>query len=33
MDPQGKFVNVIQGTESGKEIAAWLRKQTVRAKS
>lgn len=33
MDPQGKFVNVIQGTESGKEIAAWLRKETVRSKS
>lgn len=33
MDPQGKFVNVVQGTESGKEIAAWLRKETVRSKS
>ena len=28
MDPQGKFVNVIQGSESGEEIAAWLRKET-----
>jgi len=27
MDPQGKFVNVIQGSEGGEEIAAWLRKQ------
>jgi protein SCO1/2 len=27
MDPQGKFVNVIQGSEGGQEIAAWLRKQ------
>ena len=33
MDPQGKFVNVIQGTQSGKEIAAWLRKETVHSKS
>lgn len=29
MDPQGKFVNVIQGSESGEEIAAWVRKQTA----
>jgi protein SCO1/2 len=27
MDLQGKFVNVIQGSEDGEEIAAWLRKQ------
>jgi protein SCO1 len=27
MDPQGRFVNVIQGSEGGDEIAAWLRKQ------
>jgi len=27
MDPQGKFVNVIQGSEGGEEIATWLRKQ------
>lgn len=33
MDPQGKFVNVIQGTQNGKEIAAWLRKETVHSKS
>src|SRR5258708_33310118 len=33
MDPQGKFVNVIQGSESGEEIAAWLRKQMVRGTS
>ena len=30
MDPQGKFVNVIQGTESGDAIADWLRKETNR---
>lgn len=28
MDPQGKFVNVIQGSESGEGIAAWVRKET-----
>jgi protein SCO1 len=27
MGPQGKFVNVIQGSEGGEAIAAWLRKQ------
>jgi protein SCO1 len=27
LDPQGRFVNVIQGSESGEQIAAWLRKQ------
>ena len=27
MDPQGKFVNVIQGSEDGEAIAAWLRKE------
>lgn len=27
MDPQGKFVNVIQGNEDGDAIAAWLRKE------
>lgn len=32
MDRQGKFVNVIQGTESGKEIAAGLQKEMVRLK-
>lgn len=29
MDPRGKFVDVIQGVESGKAIAAWLRKKTT----
>jgi len=33
MDPQGKFVNVIQGSEGGEEIAAWLRKQMTRRTS
>jgi len=32
MDPQGKFVNVIQGSEGG-EIATWLRKQMAHATS
>jgi hypothetical protein len=27
MDPQAKFVNVIQGNEAGEDIAAWLRKE------
>jgi protein SCO1/2 len=27
MNPQGKFVNVIQGNEDGDAIAAWLRKE------
>jgi protein SCO1 len=27
MDPRGTFVNVIQGTASGEEIAAWVRKE------
>jgi protein SCO1/2 len=27
MDPQGEFVNVIQGAASGDDMAAWLRKQ------
>jgi protein SCO1/2 len=27
MDPKGRFANVIQGSEGGEEIAAWLRKQ------
>jgi len=31
MDPQGKFVNVIQGNEDGDAIAAWLRKEMTRA--
>jgi len=31
MDPQGKFVNVIQGSEAGEEIVAWLRKQMAHA--
>jgi len=33
MDPQGKFVNVIQSSEGGEEIAAWLRKQMAHATS
>jgi protein SCO1/2 len=33
MDPQGKFVNVIQGSEAGEAIAAWLRKQMARGTS
>ncbi len=33
MDPQGKFVNVIQGSEGGEEIAAWLRKQMAHGTS
>ena len=33
MDPHGKFVNVIQGSEGGEEIAAWLRKQIVHGTS
>jgi protein SCO1 len=33
MDPQGKFVNVIQGSEGGEEIAAWLRKQMTQGTS
>lgn len=32
MDPQGQFVNVIQGNEDGDAIAAWLRKEMTRAK-
>lgn len=32
MDPQGAFVNVIQGTESGEAIAIWLRKEMNRFK-
>lgn len=31
MDPQGQFTNVIQGSESGEEIAAWVRRETARA--
>ena len=31
MDPQGSFVNVIQGGATGDEIAAWLRKEMGRA--
>jgi len=27
IDPDGKFVNVIQGGEAGEDIAAWLRKE------
>jgi protein SCO1/2 len=30
MDPQGKFVSVIQGSEDGDAIAAWLRKEMNR---
>src|SRR6266481_7458518 len=33
MDPQGRFVNVIQGSEGGEEIAAWLRKQMTHGTS
>ncbi len=33
MDPQGRFVNVIQGSEGGEEIAAWLRKQMAHGTS
>jgi protein SCO1/2 len=33
MDSQGKFVNVIQGSEGGEEIAAWLRKQMTHGTS
>ena len=33
MDPQGKFVNVIQGSEAGEEIAAWLHKQMAHGTS
>lgn len=32
MDPQGKFVNVIHGSESGDQIAAWVRKETSNVK-
>jgi len=32
MNPQGKFVNVIQGNEDGDAIAAWLRKEMTRTK-
>ncbi len=32
MDPQGKFVNVIQGSGAGDEIAAWLRKEMDHSK-
>ena len=32
IDPRGKFVNVIAGTEPGDEIAAWLRKQMASTK-
>lgn len=31
MDRQGKFVNIIQGSESGEEIGAWLRKEMNRS--
>ena len=30
MDPQGKFVNVIRGSEDGEAIAAWLRREMTR---
>lgn len=33
MDPHGKFVNVIQGSEDGETIAAWLRKEMTRQPS
>ncbi len=32
MDPEGKFVNVIEGKEDGDAIAAWLRKEMTRWK-
>lgn len=32
MSPEGKFVNVIQGSEDGEAIAAWLRKEMTRSK-
>jgi protein SCO1/2 len=32
MDPKGQFVNVIQGSEPGEEIAAWVRQQLARPK-
>ncbi len=31
MDPNGKFVNVIEGKEDGEAIAAWLRKEMNRS--
>ena len=33
IDQQGKFVNVIQGTSAGEEIAAWVRKEVAQWKS
>jgi protein SCO1/2 len=33
MNPKGIFANVIQGSEDGEEIAAWLRKEMSHAKS
>lgn len=33
MDPKGRFVNVIQGSEGGEEIGAWLRKQMTHGTS
>lgn len=32
MSPNGKFVNVIQGSEDGEAIVAWLRKEMTRSK-
>ncbi len=32
IDPDGKFVNVIQGNETGENIAAWVRKEMTGAK-
>jgi protein SCO1/2 len=32
MDPNGKFVNVIQGSEAGDDIAAWLRREMGNSK-
>jgi protein SCO1/2 len=33
LDPQGKFVNVIQGGAAGEEIAVWLRKEISKSRS
>jgi len=33
LDPQGKFVNVIQGSAAGEDIAVWLRKEISKSRS
>jgi protein SCO1/2 len=33
IDPQGRFVNIIQGSASGQEIAVWLRKEMNNSKT